>query len=196
MNNSPNEPVIYADGSVGFVRQAVATDRPAVAAMYNGASEESRYTRFFTLGRQAVEGHLDRLFGPESRSIAFIALRSGRVVGIVDIEPEGSGEAEIAFMVGEGVHGIGVGTLLLERAVEYAEKSGVVTLVADVLAINHAMLEVFRESGFAVALSAARDTVSVRFDPTLTSGAFAAERHRHDLALAARNQAVATAGIH
>jgi acetyl coenzyme A synthetase (ADP forming)-like protein len=58
--------------------------------------------------------------------------------------------AEVAFAVADAWRGRGVGTRLLECLAEIARPAGVRIFDAYVLGGNHRMIEVFRESGFAV----------------------------------------------
>ena len=53
--------------------------------------------------------------------------------------------AEIALEVADRLHGRGLGTILIERLAEVAERRGIEVFVAEVLAENHEMLDVFRE---------------------------------------------------
>jgi ribosomal protein S18 acetylase RimI-like enzyme len=60
------------------------------------------------------------------------------------------------------MHGQGLGTILIERLAEIAERRGVRTLVAEVLPENEAMLEVFRD-GFDAAIRWTDGVDSVEF---------------------------------
>src|SRR5262249_20899715 len=56
--------------------------------------------------------------------------------------------AEVAFAVLDQYQGRGIATLLLEHLRRIAHEAGIDEFVADVMASNHQMLEVFRDSGF------------------------------------------------
>ena len=58
--------------------------------------------------------------------------------------------AEVAFAVADAWRGRGIGTRMLECLAEIGRRSGVRTFDAYVLGENRRMIEVFRESGFAV----------------------------------------------
>jgi len=51
----------------------------------------------------------------------------------------------VAVEVADNLHGLGLGTILIERLGEIAEHRGVSTFVAEVLPDNDAMLDVFRD---------------------------------------------------
>lgn len=57
------------------------------------------------------------------------------------------GRAEVAVEVADRLCGQGLGTILLQRLAQLAERHGIDTLIAEVLPENRAMLEVFR-NGF------------------------------------------------
>ena len=56
-----------------------------------------------------------------------------------------AGRAEVAVEVSDDLHGEGLGTILIERIAELCEAQGIETVVAQVLADNRAMLDVFRD---------------------------------------------------
>jgi GNAT superfamily N-acetyltransferase len=91
---------------------------------------------------------------------------------------------EIAFLVADDAHGLGIATLLLERAATDARAEGVEWFVADVLAINHPMLEVFADAGFKVERHADHGDVALRMSTELDADARSATAARHAGALA------------
>jgi acetyl coenzyme A synthetase (ADP forming)-like protein len=58
--------------------------------------------------------------------------------------------AEAAFAVATELQGLGVGTRLVEQLAQAAAQEGVETFVADVMADNDAMLQVFTDTGYDV----------------------------------------------
>jgi GNAT superfamily N-acetyltransferase len=176
--------VLLANGDTALVRPMVANDRDAVAAMFYAMSEENVYLRFFTLGTSTIARHLDHLFDRRAGSMAFVVECHGTIVGVADIEPEGDNTAEIALVVADNAHGLGIGTILLEHAAAAARAAGIEWFVADVLSINHAMLEVFAESGFMIETHRDHDDVSVRMNTTPGPTEIAAASARSALARA------------
>jgi hypothetical protein len=61
--------------------------------------------------------------------------------------------AGLAFEVASGWEGRGIATLLLAQLADHASRRGIRIFTADVLAANHRMLSVFRDSGFTVEIS-------------------------------------------
>lgn len=175
--------VVLADGSLAEIRRLRPSDRPAVTALFESCSEENLYTRFFTLGQGVVVHHLDHLFDPATDTHTYLTLKAGRVIGIADVEHCDESTSEIAFMVADDAHGLGIATLLLERAADDARAEGVAWFVADVLAVNHPMLEVFADAGFKVERHPDHGDVALRMSTDLDASARTAIASRHACAL-------------
>lgn len=170
--------VLLADGSKALVRRLRASDRPAVTHLFASVSDDNLYTRFFTLGRALVSHHIDHLFERSSTVTTYVVVRDEKILGLADVEACDPTTAEVAFLVADDAHGLGAATLLLERAAADAQEMGVETFVAEVLAINHPMIEVFRDAGFAVELHSDHDEISVRMSTRATASTAAAARER------------------
>ena len=170
---------LLTDGRAACVRPMTHADRSAVTAMYAGTSAANLYTRFFTSGRGAVTSHLDHLFAPLDPPQVFLVEVAGRLLGVADVEPCDEITSEVAFLVADDAHGLGVATLLLERIADEARAAGVQWLVADVLAINHPMMAVFTDAGFAIDLHSSHGEVSVRMSTASSAAVVEASAVRH-----------------
>lgn len=159
---------LLAHGTSAVVRPLEPGDRAAVTALFESCSEANIYLRFFTLGRTTVTRHIDHLFDPTSTATVYVAEVDGRTVGIADVEPCEGSTSEIAFLVADDMHGQGVATILLERAAQDAWANGTKWFVADVLAVNHPMLEVFQDSGYRIEQHAESGEVSLRMSTQST----------------------------
>ncbi|MEO6606258.1 MAG: GNAT family N-acetyltransferase [Aeromicrobium sp.] len=175
--------VVLSDGTYASIRKLRVTDRPQVEALFAAVSPGNLYTRFFTFGAAVVARHIAHLFSVDSSTVTYVVERDGALLGIADVEQEDPHTAEIAFLVADGAHGLGIGTLLLEFAADDAREREISTFVADVLAVNHPMIEVFRDAGFDVELINHHDDISVRMSTLRTSAATAATAARHTSAL-------------
>ena len=71
-----------------------------------------------------------------------------RLVGHAEYVRSGPDRAEIAFEVADDHRGLGLATILLAHLAHAARRRGISTFTATVLATNHRMVEVFRDSGF------------------------------------------------
>jgi GNAT superfamily N-acetyltransferase len=132
------------------VRPMAPDDLADVTEMFRTAGDDALHNRFFTLGDRVVTAHLSELVAP-THPRCHVAVYEGHVVGLVELAPVSSGVEEIAFFVATGLHHHGIGTALMEAAIDDARDRGVRELVADVLATNHLMLEVFAAAGATLA---------------------------------------------
>lgn len=171
--------VLLADGTAATIRRVRPEDRPAVAELFATGSPADLYRRFFTVGTQVVERHISHLFDPGAPTTSYVLERADEMLGICDVEQLDPHRAEVAFFVAGGSHGLGVGTLLLEHAADEAWTRGITTFVADVLAVNHPMIEVFRDAGFDLQVHCEHENVSVSMSTLRTPSAIAATAARH-----------------
>ena len=84
--------------------------------------------------------------------------------------------AEVAFAVADSLQGKGIGARLLDRLVMHAASVGIERFVAEVVAENRGMLDVFTGAGFEVKRTLDRGVVEVEFAIATT----AAVRERLD----------------
>ncbi|MFC4119844.1 GNAT family N-acetyltransferase [Nonomuraea zeae] len=139
--------VLLRDGGMAHVRPLSPSDRPALHELVERSSERSAYLRFFTGGRKTAHSYMDRLTGDKYPGRALVAVMKGRLVAVAEYIPGDDGAADLAILIDDGVHGHGLGTLLLEHLALDAAAHGVRELVADVLAENQPMLRVLRDLG-------------------------------------------------
>ena len=135
------------------VRPMDIEDLGEVTELFRTAGEDALHNRFFTLGDRVVSAHLAELSAP-SHPHCLVAVARDHIVGIAEMAPVKADTEEVAFLVATGMHHHGIGTTLLSAAMADARRRGVRILVADVLATNHLMLEVFRNAGARLSRSA------------------------------------------
>lgn len=90
--------------------------------------------------------------------------------------------AEVAFTIADDFQGRGLGTILLGQLAEVAEANNIQMFEAEVVAANHAMLHVFRESGFPIEVSAIAGQLHVTFPTSFTSEAIERFEKRETIA--------------
>jgi GNAT superfamily N-acetyltransferase len=114
--------------------------------------------------------------------LALVVEEDSRLVAVGRYERlPGTSDAEVAFVVTDAWQHRGIGALLLEHLALAALATGITTFVAQTLAENRDMLNVFGHSGFPVTSTTEYGTVSIRF-PIASDHAFrsaCAARHRH-----------------
>jgi GNAT superfamily N-acetyltransferase len=144
------------NGLTVTIRALRPDDRERLAAAIRQLDPESIYTRFFTYKKELTEAGLTRAMTVDpDREVALlvttgagadeIVIGSGRYY-VLDAR-EGGPRAEVAFVVEEDYHGLGIAGRLLRHLTGLARERGIVALEADVLAENKAMLAVFARSG-------------------------------------------------
>lgn len=141
---------LAADGSIVHLRVMTAADAAAVRALHLSVSGRNLQLRFFAESPGTAELYAARLAQrePDRGQVVLLAEQDGRLVGVGSYEPLGHGAAEIAFLLKDSHHGLGIGTLLLEHLAAAARACGITQFRADVLAENSAMLRVLTDSGF------------------------------------------------
>jgi acetyl coenzyme A synthetase (ADP forming)-like protein len=184
--------VVLRDGTTAHVRTPRPSDAPGLRRMLQELSEESRYLRFFstaadlsravTWATEVDHQRSDGLVvttGPDERIVAHAGWeREAR-------RPE---RAEIAMVIDDAFQGRGIGTLLLGQLAESARARGVELFTAEVLPGNHQMIQVFRQSGFAVRIRSLPGVLSIEAPTLLTPDALERfdQREQHAASAALR----------
>ena len=181
--------VALRDGSTVHVRPVRADDAERMTVFLGGLSDQDRAFRFFSGGvdvRRAA-GHLTT---PPPSGLGLVATtgQDGRIVGhgAYVREADDAPDAEVAFAVDATFQHHGLATTLLVQLAEAAHADGVETFTAVVLPANHRMIDVFRDSGFAVEIRADIGELQVRFPtaPTPEGSRWFADRERRVAAAA------------
>ena len=162
----PAADVLLADGSIAVIRRMEPEDAGSLHALHEGVSDETLRLRFFSVGRAGAHSYVDHLV--RDRPLAMVLERDGGIIAVATAEPVDTGRAEVSFLVADGRHGLGIGSLLLEHLAAAARVRGTTTFVADVLLENHAMLDVFTDAGFTMSRRIDDDIVTVRLDTVTT----------------------------
>lgn len=173
---------VLRDGALVSLRRADADDSEALRALYESMPRDDVRLRFFS-AKADVAHTLDRLLDPRNTNIVAVAGRD--LLGHGMYAPLDGDRAEVAFTVAPDRKGLGVGTLLLKRLASLARDADIETFVADVLPDNHRMIEMFRESGFPVALRSGEGTIEVQFPTAATPEALERYMQREHIAAVA-----------
>src|ERR671912_852390 len=185
--------VVLRDGSTVHVRPARLADAAEIERLLKGLSDRSRWLRFFSgypnlakAVRWATEVDYERRYGLVATSGA-----DGRVVGHAGFErqPDHPDRAEVALEIADAMQGKGLGTILLGQLAEAANQLGVQVLDAEVLAENHLMVKVFRDSGFPVKTHSLPGYLLVEFPTSLSPEALERFERREQVAATAAMRA-------
>jgi acetyl coenzyme A synthetase (ADP forming)-like protein len=184
-NGTEQDFLTLRDGSTVRVRVAGPGDCEALADFFGRLSPESRWRRFLSLTPPRPELIASLCDCSESRSaLTLVATRlqggQPRIVATGSYLARDRRTAEVALAVADDYQGNGLGTLLLEQLALRAARHGFSHFWAVARAENQPMLEVFRESGFALAERPGRGDVEVDLTlaPTEAGQARLDTRHR------------------
>ena len=123
--------VILRDGRTLRLRPPVRADVPALTDFFRALSRQSLYNRFH--GTLSVDERLaERVVDPDFvERGALIGVADGRIVALGNwVRLRDPRSAEAAFAVADDVHGLGIGTRLLERLSALAGEAGIERFVA------------------------------------------------------------------
>lgn len=165
--------VVLRDGSTVHVRPVAAADEPTLREFLRGLGPRSRWLRFRSMPSdrfltQAAQAYAS---SDQAREFGLAALAGDTIVAQGHYVQVGRDRAEVALTVADAYQGRGLGTLLLGQLAAIAEKKGIDVFEASVAPDNHAMLEVFRESGFAVEVRRTPGEIQVTLATSLTDEA-------------------------
>ena len=162
--------VVLRDGSTVRIRVMRPSDEAGLCALLKSLSEESRWLRFYCLQNSAAiaaeahrEANLDQSFG----LVACVG-KDERVVGHAFYAAVAEKRAEVAFTIANDFQGRGLGSILLGQLAQVASARGIEIFEAEVVAANHAMLHVFRASGFPIEVNAKAGQLHVVFPTSFT----------------------------
>ena len=165
--------VVLRDGSTVRIRVMRPSDEAGLRGLLTSLSEESRWLRFYSLQNSSAlaaeahrEANLDHAFG-----LIACSGDDERVVGHAFYAAIDEKQAEVAFTIANDFQGRGLGSILLCQLAEVASANGIEVFEAEVVAANHAMLRVFRASGFPIEVSANIGQLRVVFPTSFTDEA-------------------------
>ncbi len=149
------EDIALADGRLYWLRPIMPEDEPALAAAFKTLSQDDIRMRFFTFMKSLPHRYAARLSQIDyDREMALALTQHGRagttdVYGVVRMFADPDNEtAEFAVIVLQAVRGIGLGTLLMQRLINYARQRGVRVMYGDVLQENKPMRGLCQKLGF------------------------------------------------
>ena len=151
------------DGTAVTVRTISTSDEERLVRFHESLSPETTRMRFFS-----VHPHLSNLETARFTDVdhydreAWVALIGDDIIGVGRYERLANREdAEVAFVVADRWQGLGVGPILLNQLTDCARAVGIRRLVAETLAENHHMLDMFAHAGLPITRSMLRGVVTV-----------------------------------
>jgi acetate---CoA ligase (ADP-forming) len=165
--------IALRDGAAIHVRPIRADDEEALCAMLEGLTTEARAFRFFSAGADvhlAARSSCDVDYADRYGVVA-VAGDGRTILAHGMYVRDGADSAEVAFTVAEALRGEGIATTMLAHLAAAAREAGIHRFIAHVLASNHRMLEVFRESGFDATVRSEPDGIVIAMPAELSEGA-------------------------
>ena len=140
------------DGRTVEIRAQRPHDREGMEAAIARSSSGSLYRRFFAVRREFSEKETDYFLDIDfinHVALVTVATDAGQptLVGggrYIVVQP---GQAEVAFAIIDAYQGLGIGSALMRHLASLGREAGLRELIADVLAENVPMLNVFERSG-------------------------------------------------
>jgi RimJ/RimL family protein N-acetyltransferase len=126
------------------VRPAAAGDARAMAELFAAVAGER--TGIATEPPVDVDERSALFAGTAAGSI--VAVADGQIVGLLHVEVSPHGFGEVGMLVERGWRGRGVGSALVQAAVNWARRQGLHKLCLEVFAHNTAAIGLYRKSGF------------------------------------------------
>lgn len=154
-----------ANGAVVQCRPIRPDDAAKLVAFHSALSAQSVYLRFFSFHPVLTAREIERFTHVDyvDRLALVVEHRTRLIaVGRFDRVP-GTRTAEVAFVVDDDFQHQGIGTLLCDELAAAAWVRGIDEFVADTLAENSGMIELFHGIGFPVRSSYEGGVVRVRF---------------------------------
>jgi GNAT superfamily N-acetyltransferase len=167
------------DGERIGVRPIRLGDGEQLAGLHARLSKDSIYRRYFGFKPALSPAEILRFTGiAEEWRFALVGVRStGQLAGVARYEGQaGRTDAEIALIVDDALHHLGLGSRLLQRLVDVAVMSGMTSLTAVVLGSNMPMLHLLQ--GLSVPSTSARDSGDIEVRLHLAGVELPADRSR------------------
>lgn len=150
---------VLKDGTVLHIRPIRPEDEPEFVRFHATLSDESVYRRYFFLMNLESRTRHERLtrmcFLDYDRQMAFVAEspkrtgEPGEIVGVGRlIKSPAKGEAEVAVLVSDAFQKRGIGTILVQRLIDFAKDEKLQLLTASFLAENRPIERLFGSLGF------------------------------------------------
>jgi GNAT superfamily N-acetyltransferase len=174
--NNYEETEMLKNGLAVKIRAIRPADKVGIAEAFGRLDPESIYTRFFQAKKSLSNQELKTATEVDFENVVALVVTiesgdkeviigSGRYV-VIGLDLSSVRSAEIAFVVEEDYHGLGIAGYILKHLARIAWEKGVGQFEAEVLQQNKAMLAVFSRSGFPMKRTPTEGTIHVTLSLT------------------------------
>jgi RimJ/RimL family protein N-acetyltransferase len=155
------------------IRAVRPSDKGLISEALSGLSADSIYFRLFASKKEFSDADLKEITEVDFLNVvALVAVleQNGgdRIVGEARYIRSGEAgtiqKAEVALLVVDAFHGLGIATLLLKHLIAIGREAGITHFEAEVLRLNQAMLAILARSGLPVEMTPTRDFVYAVMD--------------------------------
>jgi GNAT superfamily N-acetyltransferase len=154
---------VLRDGTPVTVRPIAPSDDERLNRFHATLSAETTRMRFFSVHPNLSRRETERFTDVDHvNREAFVVLVDDEIIGVGRYERLTDPlDAEVAFVVADRWQGFGVGPILLRQLTDCARAVGIRRLVAETLAENRRMLDMFAHAGLPITRTMAQGIVSV-----------------------------------
>jgi GNAT superfamily N-acetyltransferase len=129
------------------IRRAEPDDRQALVAVLARCTAETRYRRFLGPVSSIPEPYLTEAVEGANGHFALVAEAEPGLVALASCSTVGDGAADLGILVEDNFQRRGLGTALLAKLIEQADRSGLQALTATVLGEQAWLLRALRAYG-------------------------------------------------
>jgi uncharacterized protein (TIGR00369 family) len=159
-------PMVSRTATAVRIRPATAADRPALAEMLARCTESTRSQRFLAPLRSFPEPYLTEALAGHPDHFALVAATPTATVALASCRATAGETADLGVLVEDAWQRQGIGTSLLTRLLEHADRRGLRTLKATMAPEQDWIMWALRDAGTCTArLSAGALEVTVRREP-------------------------------
>ncbi|HTR44901.1 MAG TPA: GNAT family N-acetyltransferase [Thermodesulfovibrionales bacterium] len=137
------------------LRPAAPGDSGGIISTLRSASPERSYVLMEQYGKNAeTEGEYIRKMDPQKNLFLVAAARDAIVGSLAALQADGGHRPETAHVLNIGLHlaesfrGLGIGSRMVQYAIEWAREHGFKKMEASIFTTNKRSLNLFRKAGF------------------------------------------------
>ncbi|MEH0875381.1 bifunctional acetate--CoA ligase family protein/GNAT family N-acetyltransferase [Pectobacterium cacticida] len=161
------ETVILKNQDRCLLRPILPEDEPLLSAFISRVTKEDLYYRYFSEINEFTHEDLANMTQIDyDREMAFVAIRQfgaeTEIIGVTRAvsDPDNT-EAEFAVLVRSDLKGLGLGRLLMEKLIDYAQAHGLSRLTGITMPHNQGMIQLSKKLGFHIAVQLEEGIVSL-----------------------------------